>query len=455
MLFPLPLVPFEEYMLLDDRPGHPMSFFLKLIFSGDCDPQQLDAALQVSLERHPLLSATVVQTNVQTKQKQFAWAAGRPERCAVQWVTGDRPVAVTPIDLFAQPGLRVSAWKSDQKTTVQFQFHHACCDGMGALRWIEDLLVAYSAGVKEAASAPWRPIEQPRLRGRARFGLTPWKLLRLAPQLSVGLLGARQFLMRQPVPLQSQGPGPPHVEKNSATAGLPANYPASQSHQFSVAETARFVAAARRLQGTVNDLLMRDVFLTLAAFRASRELAENDAWLRLTVPVNLRSVDDQQLPAANVVSMVFLDRNAADCEDPASLLAGIGQEMQLIKRNRLGVTFPLSLQFVRYLPGAMARLQKTLDQPVCRGSAVLSNLGRSFLDAPLSRCDGKLVAGKMTLEKIEFLPPVRPQTTTALGVCTYADRLQIALHYDPRALAATDASWILQEGIRRIKESAD
>jgi hypothetical protein len=437
-------------MLLDDRPGHPMRFFLKLIFSGDCDPQQLDAALQGSLERHPLLSATVVQT----KQKQWAWTAGRPERCAVQWVPGDRAVAGAPIDLLTQPGLRVLAWKSGQETTVLFQFHHACCDALGALRWIEDLLVAYSAGVKEAAAAPWRPIEPQRLLGRARFGLTPWKLLRLAPQLSVGLLGARQFLMRQPVPLQSQEPGPPHVEENSAAAELPAHYPANQSHQFSVVETARFVAAARRLQGTVNDLLIRDVFLTLAAFRASRELAETDAWLRLTVPVNLRSADDQELPAANVVSMVFLDRNAADCADPASLLAGIGQEMRLIKRNRLGVTFPLSLQFARLLPDAMARLQKTLDQPVCRGTAVLSNLGRPFLEAPLSRCDGKLVAGKMTLEKIDFLPPVRPQTAAAWGVSTYADRLQVALHYDSRALTDTDADWIFQEGIRRLQESA-
>ena len=49
-LFPLPLVPFEHYMLADDRADYPMTFFMRLHFRGRFDRGRLDNALRCRVE---------------------------------------------------------------------------------------------------------------------------------------------------------------------------------------------------------------------------------------------------------------------------------------------------------------------------------------------------------------------------------------------------------------------
>ena len=57
----LPLVPFEEYMLLDDRPAYPMNFFLRLRFAGCLVPERFDDACRQAVARHPLLAARITR----------------------------------------------------------------------------------------------------------------------------------------------------------------------------------------------------------------------------------------------------------------------------------------------------------------------------------------------------------------------------------------------------------
>jgi hypothetical protein len=60
MLFArLPLVPFEHYMLADDRPDYPMTFCFRLRFTGRLDAHLFSAALNAALGVHPLLHAYV------------------------------------------------------------------------------------------------------------------------------------------------------------------------------------------------------------------------------------------------------------------------------------------------------------------------------------------------------------------------------------------------------------
>ncbi|MDH3718959.1 MAG: hypothetical protein OES79_12640, partial [Planctomycetota bacterium] len=345
-------------------------------------------------------------------------------------------------------GLRVSAQRSGTLTDLVFQFHHSSCDAVGALRFIEDLLVIYAALVDtDAQPAGVRSIDERRLPERGQFGLTRRKLLGMLHKQSVGLLGARQFLMRTPVPVQP-------IAIESAGAALPSDFPAAQAHIFSEMETAALLAAARDAGTTVNNLLVRDLFLALGDFRLRRQLSDDHQWLRLSIPVNLRSQDDERLSAANVVSMIFLDRRPFEFGNELALLKGIDHEMRRIKKNQLGLTFPLSLRFTRSLPGSISRMRRMSKKEICRGTAVLSNLVRPFIDAPLHRCDGKINAGGMILERIEFLPPVRPYTLAAFGALTYADRLHLALHFDQRGLATTEATELLKDFIGHISATA-
>jgi hypothetical protein len=149
--------------------------------------------------------------------------------------------------------------------------------------------------------------------------------------------------------------------------------------------------------------------------------------------------------------MIFLDRRAGDFSDPQRLLSGIHDEMQLIKRNRLGLTFIGALCLLGMMPGGLARVARG-DR--CSTTCVLSNLGQPLSDARLPRQDGRLVAGSVTLESIELLPPLRPYTAAALTIQLYAERLAITMHYDLRSLTPTQAQDIFDRLLERLHGSA-
>ena len=58
-LFPLHLSPIEIYMLADDHPGHSMSFVVQVRLSGRIEREAFESALDVALDRHPLLRAHI------------------------------------------------------------------------------------------------------------------------------------------------------------------------------------------------------------------------------------------------------------------------------------------------------------------------------------------------------------------------------------------------------------
>ena len=119
-------------------------------------------------------------------------------------------------------------------------------------------------------------------------------------------------------------------------------------------EVRQLSVAAADSKVTVNDLLLRDFFVAVADFRARHQAAPAGEWIRFAVPMNLRQAADRRMPAANVVSMVFLTAMPAQIADPAGLLRNIHAEMDLIRRRQLGLTFVLSLSVLRALPGGLA-----------------------------------------------------------------------------------------------------
>ena len=58
-LLSLPLTNFEEYMLADDFPGHPLTIAARLRFRGQVSEAAATQALLRVKERHPLLHCTV------------------------------------------------------------------------------------------------------------------------------------------------------------------------------------------------------------------------------------------------------------------------------------------------------------------------------------------------------------------------------------------------------------
>ncbi len=329
MRLSLPLTTMEEFLYWEDRPAYPWSCFVRLRFSGCLDRKAFESAVRTVLARHPLLAAKVETAG----RGRLRWSAVEDPAPAIKWesapIGGPFPPA-TRLDLRREIGIRFHVRTDATATEAIIQFHHACCDGVGIALVVRDLLVAYAVANGTVPSrARLTALDPGKLAGRGRFGLTLGKLLRMAPKQLVGLLGARQFLMRKPAPLV-----PHSVCPNDGP--LPEPYPAIVHHLFDRQSAAGIRKAAVRQGVTSNDLLARDLFLALAEWRLRQNIVDDGSWLRMMIPMSLRTADDRLMPAANMVSSVFLDRRGPDFADADLLLRGIHEEMDLIKRTAPG-----------------------------------------------------------------------------------------------------------------------
>jgi len=440
-LFPLPLAAFEQYMLTDDCAEYPADFFVRLRFAGRMDRPALEAAAAAALRRHPLLRAVVRARG----KGRFEWVPAESPNLPFTWHAGARPVASAAdlhIDLRRRIGWHVHVAQQDDQAEMLCQFHHACCDGLGAMRFIEDVLAGYHNALSPpGACQALRALDPGRLRQRGKFGLSPLKYLLRAHKELLGLLGSTEYFMHRPVPLAGSAPLP-----DAAACEFPAIF----AHTFSAADTDKLRKLVAQIGGTVNDLLLRDLFVAISAWNVGRDPQLRNRFVRIMIPTNLRNAGDEATPAANVVSMVHLDRRPHS----ASSLRGLSRlarlEMKICKNWRLGLTTIHYMQFFRLFPGG---LRKLIPTHRCLATTVLSNLGDITRDMALPRRDGRLVAGNLTLEAIDAVPPIRTMTHASFGVLFYAGRLTIALQYDARRFTGADGADLLSSYVRQIETS--
>lgn len=448
MAGPLPLATnaFERYMLTDDRPRHPMTFGIRLTFSGRLDRAALESAVREAVSRHPLLAAHLVRK----RWRRPTWVAAADPMPYVDISDESQPLrypGTERIDLESQTGLRIWARSGPERTELRLQFHHSCTDGIGAYRFVEDLLCAYHRAVRpDDLDVDYRPLDGERLRHRTRCGLTWWQvLLRMPVEIWGVVVGLVMMLVLRPQPLlAAQSPG----DDDEAAGPLLVDMPA---HTFDAEQSDRLRQAARAVGATMNDLLLRDLLLASQEWNARIDPTRRGRLLRVMMPMNLRGRGDELLPACNVVAMVNVDRWLRWYPSAAGLLQTIRWETRLLRYFRFGLAFLRGVALVELIPGGLQQLTRPGR---CYATTVLSNMGRAFAQCNLRRRGGKLLVGEMVLEGVESAPPVRSQTATGLTCLYYDGRLTVVQNYDPHHFAAADAARLLELFVAQLHTSA-
>jgi hypothetical protein len=197
-------------------------------------------------------------------------------------------------------------------------------------------------------------------------------------------------------------------------------------------------------------LLVRDLFLALHQWRTRHGLSEDD-WLRLMVPVNMRTPGDRRLPAANVVSTIFLDQRHAADFDPRALLQKANRLMTETKRQDLALAWLLAMPVLQRLPRAWANAR--FSRRRCLYSTVLTNLGPVFAATPMPRSQRRLVVDDLTLDGVEFVPITRPLQCVGFSVTIYAGRITLAMRYDSRVLGPNQAQEVLDCYVSALRSS--
>ena len=436
---------FERYMLADDRPDYPMAFVFALQLAGKIDRAALEQSLRDALGRHPLLHALIDRTI----PRRPCWISAGDRPPALDWNVEGVPLecpSSVAIDLTSRPGLRVWVRQGGHGAELSLQFHHACCDGLGALRFIGDVLAAYGIRTAGGHDKPLpRPVDVGRLVTRGNLGRVDESMLERALALLGALPHTLKFVGCRPFPLSGPDDLPPVETKTPSL-------PPIERHVFSEAQTRRLRDVAARRGTTLNDLLMRDMFLAINGWN-SLSHGRQRGWLRVSMPTNLRGPGDEQLPASNYVSLTFLTRRPWECDNPRRLLAGIQRETASIKRIRRGLCFIRVIEAAQAIRGEMPRL---FVGRRCRATVVLSNLGHieRTLAATFPHNAGRIVAGNLTLEGIAVVPPIRPNTSAAFTANCYAGRLTIGALFDRKIFTRDQAQTFLNNYTDRLLDTA-
>jgi hypothetical protein len=434
-----PLTPFERFMWGDDRPQFPLVFQVSLCFEGSLAPEKMREAFRFAVGRHPLLRSTI-----QSAGRAATWVApaeGWPELGLLsQGCPNEPPLAA--IDLTQSPGLR--GWMRETATgwEVKLVFHHACCDGQGARMFIQDLVLAYAVvrGVS-GHHAPFFPIDVAELDRRGSYPPTVGR----ARTLSWRLQNVWQFFLRRPQPTASNAVAGAAAKDDASGVGL-------CSHTFSAKDAAELRDPQRRDGVSLNAVAVSILFSLIGEWQRSHGVKPR-SWVRISVPCDLRSREDERMPAANRYTYVFLNRRVAACGSWADLLGGVQAELKERLQTRFGVNFLSNLEMLASRPGLM---RWALGRETCFSTAVLTNLSdpsrRLRKRLPVDEDHFFCLDGARCHDLRVCTPPLRPKTHWGIGIFEYAGRITITFRYDTSTITAADAERMLARYIECWQE---
>ncbi len=451
-VFPLPLVAWEHYMWKDDRTRYPMTFVIRLEVSGELQRVVFLDAMKKSLERHPLLKSRIVRDG----WRGWCWLPSEADEPPVDWTDAETNSEVDArlrlplgeyIDLTREVGLRVWVHSTCKRARLTFQFHHAATDGLGAIQFLGDLLAAYGqVTVLPGEETPeFGTLEIARLRTRGDHGSGRFDSRRQRfADLKLFAEEAWHLFARQPKPL---------AVRMHSDDQRDIEFPALLTRRLNRHEATRLREFASKRGVSPNDLYLREMFLTLHDWNRERSTWHPKHWLRIGMPVSMRTEQHDGLPAANVLSMFFVARQLGKRIDVDALLKDLHQQTDRIVNCRLGWYCATGVRWAARIPGA---LSFSVSERHCLATVILANVGdiRRQMSArfPLQR--GKIVAGNIVLESFDGAAPVRPHTHAGVSLGTYAGELIVNLHPDVWHLSQADANELLDRFVNRLRAVA-
>ena len=205
-----------------------------------------------------------------------------------------------------------------------------------------------------------------------------------------GLAESWNILVRRPSPLS-----PPRAFRAACRAD---HFPGFLSMSLDRSEHQRLRNAAGEQGATVNALPLRDLFLALDDWNQTQGHRRARP-LRTMMPTDLRESEDCEMPAANLTSYAFLNRNAHTWGSPDELLVSIRNETELFKSRRSGMKFMHIIDrasrikmaaaihpFAQYLSGNRRLVKRRRSEPAVHGQ-ISPPIGSHCVWQLSARCD--------------------------------------------------------------------
>jgi hypothetical protein len=302
------------------------------------------------------------------------------------------------------------------------------------------LLTAYADASAATSRGRFNRVDPTQLTARGEFGLSRWQSAKWLLRHAGHALRLLRFYKCWSVILVSHQLFPRDERRHAS--------PECFFHPFSPQESVSIQRRAKELGTTLNNLLLRDLFAVVGQWRREDAAHHDNDVVRLSLPLSIRTAAQRALPAANVVTLVCLDRRLTETSDDESLLKSIDDEMEEIRTRNRGAFLPLALRLLQYWP---TMLERKLHFKRFAGTVLFSNLGPAMAKCHLPRRDGKFVVGDLSLEQVQFLPVLRPTHCLTLGVTTYAGQIHLGVHFDSRLITEAKAREACERLVSRVQ----
>jgi NRPS condensation-like uncharacterized protein len=438
-IFPLYLAPIDWYFLCDDSPDYPMVFYVDLDFSGRIHRELMTDALGEALQRHPLLYSIVQPA----KKNKPCWILAPEKSQTIAWGSQEQQFCTENeyLDIRETPGLRIRVRELDGMTQMTLQFHHACCDGTGAYRFVGDLIGCYMSRLSCCA-------------GKVELGNVDLSQLKNRPTKMRSLRAGDNFLHKT---IAAYGEawrtfGNRIADLKSPTAhARTTDAPGMIKRDYSADQLANLRHVATSRGATFNDLLLCRMFQVAAEWNAG---VTSNRKFRVMVPSDMRDGEDFEIPACNMTAYTFINRVASEIADEEKLLQLIRDDTLQIKNGTR------QKSFMNGLTSAMATpfvLPMFLKRNVCLATSVLSNAGdpaRRFT-CRLPKHQGKVSCDEFTLEGITGVPPLRRMTRCTLSSSIYGRKLTFSMRCDPHSFSAKESGKLMDMFCARLMVDAN
>ena len=445
-LLPIDLTDFEYYTYVDDTPDHPMVMILRIHLEGSVDITAFSASLQTAVDHHPLLRSVISRSG-----RKLSWeiAESHEPSLTVSRFDDDSPPLDCPVirfELTKEAGARFELRVCPNRSVLIAYFHHACVDGVGAIRFMADVFAEY--GNLKAADDTERPeLTRPDPDVLALRGACP----ELSHEAGNGkpwkewLRGPSRFLLGRNYKIIGR---PDQRERKSS----PANVRHTSVLPRATVRRLRKLATARQV--STNDICMMVYLQQLAQWTQQHPRARDLDLFRVLMPVSMRTADHDRISAANVLSYVFQPFYRRDCRNAEALLSTIHRRTTEMIHGNEGTVLLKLFGLVRRVPGLL-RISKWLQPSFA--TAVLANVGdlkRIFANRfPMKK--GRVVAGNVVIQRIDGIAPLRKNTNVAISFGAYGGELILNLRADPSAFSEAEAVEFLREVTERLTNIAD